>query len=268
MPFKEHPAFLPPDQQGAKIWRYMDLAKFLSVLDKASLYFTRVDQLSSFDRFEGYYTAQNLETLKFEDMTTELKEASGITSRDIFDALFGFHKQTRDLVKYHREVTFVKSWHVKEYESAAMWKLYLTNSEGIAIQSTYQALLDSFAEYADFEIHVGKIKYIDYNSEVIPLGNVLLPFMYKRKSFEHEDELRALIWTPQHGKNDSANRSSNRYADVRGICVPVNLEVLIHKVFVAPNAPQWLAELISSLVKRYNLKVEVIQSALAAGPIY
>ena len=106
-------------------------------------------------------------------------------------------------------------------------------------------MVDCFAEYEDFEIHIGKIKYIDYDSEGIPEGNLMSPFMYKRKSFEYEDELRALIWTPQHGKNDLMNRSNNKYAEVKGIYVPVKPGVLIHKVFIAPSAPQWVAELIS-----------------------
>ena len=56
--------------------------------------------------------------------------------------------------------------------------------------------------YDEFEIHVGRINYIDCEKEFIPLDNSLSPFMYKRKNFEFEDELRALIWTPQHGKNN------------------------------------------------------------------
>ena len=33
------------------LWRYMDLAKFLSLLDESSLYFTRIDHFN--DSYEG-----------------------------------------------------------------------------------------------------------------------------------------------------------------------------------------------------------------------
>ena len=80
MPFKEHPEFLVPGSADAKIWRYMDLAKFLSLLDQRCLYFSRLDRLSEFDPFEGYYTHLNLafDKFKFEDMPWEWKESSGI----------------------------------------------------------------------------------------------------------------------------------------------------------------------------------------------
>ena len=33
-------------EPSAKLWRYMDLAKFLSLLDESSLYFTRIDHFN------------------------------------------------------------------------------------------------------------------------------------------------------------------------------------------------------------------------------
>jgi hypothetical protein len=43
--FKEHRVFQKPEDENAKIWRYMDFTKFVSLLDTKSLYFTRVDRL-------------------------------------------------------------------------------------------------------------------------------------------------------------------------------------------------------------------------------
>lgn len=62
------------------------------------------------------------------------------------------------------------------------------------------------------------------------MGNTLSPFMYKRKSFEYEDELRALIWTPQHGKNDILNPQENKFANTPGLPVTVEIEQLIEKI--------------------------------------
>ena len=270
MPFKKHPEFEPPSVLNAKIWRYMDLTKFLSIIDKQALCFTRLDQFSDVDPFEGYYTKLNLQydEIKFKDMPEAWKQSTGITSEDIYKTLIDSKRIIREMVKYHREVTFVNSWHIKDYESAAMWKLYLSSNEGIAIQSTYERLKKSLDAYEDFEVNIGKIKYIDYEKEAITSRNTLAPFVYKRKSFEHEDELRALIWTPQHGKNDMINPQNNKFKDILGFYVPVDLDELIEKIYVAPNAPKWIVELISSIVKKYYVEKEVRQSDLASGPIY
>lgn len=270
MAYSEHPEFTPPSAENAKIWRYMDLAKFLSLIESESLYFVRLDQLSEFDPFEGYYTNLNLEfdKLEFENMSEQWKKLTGINDKKIFDVIALGNKNTRDMVKYHRSASFVNSWHIKEHESAAMWKIYLSNNEGIAIQSTFKKLINSMESYDDFEIHIGKIKYINYDTEVIPMGNTLSPFIYKRKSFEYEDELRALIWTPQHGKNNMLDPEKNKFKDTFGLNVPVDIDILIEKIYVSPNAPKWILEVIEKIVKRFELKKEVTQSDLALKPIY
>lgn len=270
MPFKEHSEFLAPESPDAKIWRYMDLAKFLSLLDRRCLYFSRLDRLSEFDPFEGYYTNLNMvfDKLRFQDMSDEWKELSGIKDEQVFSFVIESNRRSRELVKYHRSITFVNSWHIKEHESAAMWKVYLSNNEGIAIQSTYQRLIESLASYNDFEIHVGRIRYIDYEKEVIPMGNLLSPFIYKRKSFEYEDELRALIWTPQHGKNDIQNPQGNKFANTSGLYVTVDIERLIDNILVAPSAPSWILEVIRSVTSKFGIAKAVIQSNLASTPIY
>jgi len=112
------------------------------------------------------------------------------------------------------------------------------------------------------------MKYIDYETEAIPVGNLLSPFMYKRKSFEHDREIRCLIWTPQHGKNDPTNPEDNKYKDIEGIYVPVQLDVLIEKIYLAPTAPEWIHELLESLVGRLGPQKEVVFSRLASVPVY
>jgi hypothetical protein len=41
----EHPSFEPPTDPDISIWRYMDLAKFLWMLQKKALFFARADHL-------------------------------------------------------------------------------------------------------------------------------------------------------------------------------------------------------------------------------
>jgi hypothetical protein len=54
---RPHPSFPPPSDRGVKIWRYMDLAKFVSLLQDSSFHFCRADRLG--DPFEGSVPLKN-----------------------------------------------------------------------------------------------------------------------------------------------------------------------------------------------------------------
>jgi len=166
--YKEHPVFEKPENDEAKIWRYMDFTKFVSLLDKSALFFSRADKLD--DPFEGSYSKANvkLRPQMYKDKIPP----------DVLKHLTEFHKL---FVKY----TIINCWHLNEYESAAMWKLYLKSNEGIAVRSTFNRLKVSF-EAEKRVIFIGKVQYIDYEKDWLPEGNALYPFVHKRKSFAHE----------------------------------------------------------------------------------
>ncbi len=44
---------IPKDDE--KVWRYLDFAKFLSLLDKQAIYFASLEKLADSDKFEGLY---------------------------------------------------------------------------------------------------------------------------------------------------------------------------------------------------------------------
>ena len=57
MTAQDHPSFLRPRDPNAKIWRYMDRAKFEWMLQTKSLFFCRADKFK--DSLEGHYTKAN-----------------------------------------------------------------------------------------------------------------------------------------------------------------------------------------------------------------
>ncbi len=222
------------------------------------------------DPFEGYYTSYNLTQDIFVEYDTHMPDGKKATppDREAVFQILSDRQLLRGHVKGDRARTFVSSWHTQDHESAAMWKMYAKSGDGIAIESSYNRLVDCIANYSDFEIHIGMIKYIDYRREAIPRQNLLSPFMHKRKSFEYERELRALIWTPQNGKNTDGSDPLNNFISYMGLPVPVDLAILINRVLVAPTAPAWMLDLIKSVTTRYGLKVPIQQSDLASKPIY
>ncbi len=167
---------------------------------------------------------------------------------------------------------------MNDFESAAMWNLYLKSNVGVAIQSTFKRLKESFLNHTEPTVYIGTVNYINYETERTkikfvsfetkantPESYLFRSFLLKRKSFEHERELRAIIhkFPTKDNKIDYTQEPFNDGAYIR-----VNLNTLIEKIFVSPTAPKWFNDLVNSIIKKYNLKKEVIKSSLAEGPVY
>jgi hypothetical protein len=252
--YKEHPTFEAPEDKNIKVWRYMDVTKFISLLHTRALFFSRSDKLG--DPFEGSYPLGNAD-----------RRLSAYYGYDRFPGIY--HKL--------REWTTVSCWHINETESDAMWKLYLSSNEGIAIQSTFKRLANSFKK-VEQDVFIGKVKYIDYETQTIPevkhLGDAFYPFLYKRNSFEHERELRAIVqeiplkrvknqWDKYEYHPDMSEKGVTY-----GKAIPIELGHLVERIYVSPASPTWVKEVIESLIKKYRLKKPIIQSELIKDPFF
>jgi hypothetical protein len=133
MAFKEHPAFPPPSSSSAIIWRYMDLAKFLSLIDKSVLFFVRVDKLTDLDPYEGFYTAPpaEVDNLRLPELRRSWGHEGDMDEEMARGILTVLHKHTQETARIESEVTFVNSWHAQEHESAAMWNQYVKIVKGL-----------------------------------------------------------------------------------------------------------------------------------------
>ena len=246
----EHPAFDAPDDENIKIWRYMDFTKFVAMLDRGGLFFPRVELLG--DRFEGSLPLAN----------RNLQESLPAGEYKIpMEALEAMSRFRRWLPRW----TFISCWHMNETESAGMWSLYGQDEKAVALQSTYKLLRASLDE----EVLIGKVCYIDYATDVIPEYNTFFAFTHKRKSFEHERELRAVIGdlplkeSPYEGPPIDYDRPV-----VAGVWKDLDLKDLLETVYVSPDAPGWFAELVKRVMDRYGLDVQLTQSSLGDDPIY
>jgi hypothetical protein len=150
---------------------------------------------------------------------------------------------------------------MNELESAAMWNLYARSNEAIAVQSTYRLLRTSLPN----KTYVGSVQYIDYENDFIPEDDLLRPFMNKRKSFEHERELRAIVDVDPDDENTWVGYS---VVGAIGRTVPVSLDDLIERIHVAPTSPAWFAELVRNVMYRYGLDKPVVVSSLNEKPFF
>ena len=244
----DHPIFFQNLDGKSKLWRYMDFSKFVSLISSMSLFFCRADLFS--DPFEGSFPAYNTIVNRRE------------VYKELSDEIFQYMSANRLVFsKGIREWTYINCWHANEYESAAMWNLYTKTSESIAIETTYEMLKNVLPDDA----YLGCVKYIDYQKEWLREDNLFAPFIHKRKSFEHENEVRAMFFEfPENGSVvDFGMRNS-----VLGRYVPVHLNELVTAIHISPTAPDWLEEVIVNVCKKYNLSAEVKKSDLYSDPVF
>jgi len=249
--YKKHKAFDTPEDENAKIWRYIDFTKYVSLLDKSALYFPRVDELG--DPFEGSYSKVNVD-----QRLTLFYESENLTDKPLPpEVLSNFHK-------FYKRFITINCWYLNEYESAAMWKLHLKSNGGIAIQSTFKCLKDCLKD-KEHDIYIGKVNYIDYEKDLLPEDNKFYRFLHKRKAFEHERELRAII-DDFPSNVEEYDPSDPLWSE--GLYVPVDLDILIENIYLAPTSPKWLFDLVESVTEKYGLNKDVLQSSLDDKPVY
>ena len=164
-----------------------------------------------------------------------------------------------------------------------------------ALQSTFKRLTESFK--SERLTYVGRVHYVDFDTTLIPDNNTFAPYVYKRPSFEHEHEIRAVTadhesawkaWQQANmtfdptlslrpGQDIDADlvRLEDAYRNLdpdiiprRGLLVPVDLERLVEAVYIAPEAVDWFAELVEKLLRRYGRGWPVRHSDLNRDPVY
>lgn len=254
---ESHPTFEQPLDLEVHVWRYMDLAKFVRLLQSQALFFARADTFD--DRLEGANTfaaAQYFEWIvKPENEDYRGKAFPGVS----LDMLRHYSTTLPDARRERRAHTFISCWHAAYEESAAMWGLYGSSGGSIAIRTSYKKL----AAALPTGVFMGRVKYVDYHKHIFDQGNLFVPFIHKRLSFRHEDEVRAVIDDEIYAAHSPTTLDFQK----TGVDVPIDLGI-IDLVYVSPLAPGWFHRVVGGLTGNYGLKAPVVQSELARDPVY
>jgi hypothetical protein len=174
----------------------------------------------------------------------------------------------------------------------AMWRLYADRGGGVAIQTTFGDFKRAF-DPAKEAINIGFVRYIDYDSDPIADERtyIALPVTLKRKSFAHENELRAYFTIAdedfrvsfiqefrkkKHLSLGSASKSGapkltatkRLKAMPPGIPVNVDLQPLMKRLYVAPGTADWQVEVIKDVLKKYGCNETPIRSRLDDKNLY
>ncbi|KKK44227.1 hypothetical protein LCGC14_3167380, partial [marine sediment metagenome] len=220
------------------IWRYMNFDKFKSLVAEKILYFCSIDTLKSEeDPYEGsYYASEFLNDID----SSEAKRVVG-------------------LMNQCGPPMTVNCWHLSDDESMAMWKLYAKDNKGIAIQSTVGHLKKALCSN-DEEILIGEIKYTDDPIDN-PANYTLDKFSCittKRRCYNFEKELRAFVW-------DADNKRRTQDGSLR---LPVEVDVLIDRVLLAPTSLDEMCPKVKKLLADYRVDIPIAVSSLLTNPKY
>jgi len=226
--YLNNPNIKLPDDPDIIVWKYLDLSKFLDLLLSKKLFMSRSDKFE--DQYEG----------TFSDPTFEEIRKLAVDNPDFLN-----------YYKTHREKVAISSWHINEYESYAMWQIFTQNSEGLAIQSTIGRLQKAVNLENNFDQYIGKVNYIDYKKEYIPFDDLFFPFLFKRKSFQYEREVRIITDT---------SKSKIKLND--GLKINVDINQLIERIYIHPKSENWYKKLVIELVERLGFGFEFGKSDL------
>ncbi|MFM2370143.1 MAG: hypothetical protein RL619_2464 [Bacteroidota bacterium] len=226
--YLNNPNIKLPEDTNTIVWKYLDLSKFLDLLMSQKLFMSRSDKFE--DQYEGTFSEPTFE---------EIKKLS-IDNPEFLN-----------FYKTHREKVAISSWHINEYESFAMWQIFTQNSEGLAIQSTIGRLQNALLPEVNFNQYIGEVNYIDYKKEYIPFDDMFFPFLFKRKSFQYEREVRII-----------SDVADNNIKINDGLKINVDINELIEKIYIHPKSENWYKNLVIQLVKQLGFDFTIEKSDL------
>ena len=217
-----------PTDPDTIVWKYLDLSKFLDLLLSQKLFMSRSDKFE--DQYEGTFSEPTFEEIK---------------------KLSVNNPEFLTYYKSHREKVAISSWHINEYESFTMWQIFTQNSEGLAIQSTIGRLQKALIPEKNHEQYIGEVNYIDYKKEYIPFDDMFFPFLFKRKSFQYEREVRII-----------SDISSSNIKINDGMKIDVDIKQLIEKIYIHPKSENWYKNLVIELMEQLGFDFIIEKSDL------
>jgi hypothetical protein len=214
------------------LWRYQDLPRYLDLLIRKQLFFTRIDQFE--DPFEGKYN----------------QAAEDQAAKEELHRLAEKHSRTRVAVT-------VNTWHQNPDENYAMWNIYAKNY-GVAIQTTYKKLKDSFSK-TDKPVYIGKVIYFNEERDQMPKENPMAPFIRKRCMYQYENEIRCCYMISKTAEGGFLWEEQDTY---NGVFVDVDLNTLIERIYISPYAPKWYRDLVARTNEVFKIDKEIRHSSV------
>lgn len=223
-----------------RLWRYMDITKYLSLIQTQKLFFSRMDKFD--DPYEWKITPYTKEIFKRDWNEAVLQESPEPYPQEQLDTTVG---RIITYAEQHLKKQYANCWHENDSENYAMWKIYSRYEEGVAVVTNPERMKKAFENSG--LIDWGCVEYFHEAQNVQTIQNFTRLCFSKRHQFGFEKEVR-LVTTPL------PNEPFPKY----GMMVKVDLQELIDCVYISPKAPDWFKDIIESLNEAYGLKNKTI----------
>lgn len=224
----------PSLADNLKLWRYMDLTKLISLLDKEAIWLARTDTFA--DKQEGFFPDEM--QARLEQVFETMKESPSVVkdSADFRDCLL--------------KNTFISCWHKNADENLVMWEVFGRSKDAVAIQTSVGMLKHS-VNSSSLQGHSLLLKPVQYQrgDEVKGILSYEECFFRKRPHFRFEQEVRISLdtYNPAHPKRDTP----------RGHYLPVFLANLVEAIYIHPDCDSLFADVVNSVATRYGLRANV-----------
>jgi hypothetical protein len=259
------------------IWRYMDIGKFLDVITKGRLWFSRAVELRKIDPYEGSLTTWDRE---MKDRVLAAKDKNEL--RSIWPDIAAFMDLAPTKSIYYFQMTFLTKlppvemnaytyslscWHENPSESDAMWAIYAQRDAGIAIKSTVQRVLNAFA-LSKRSLGIAKVNYDSQSSLSAMTSGFYDSLLIKRHAFHHENEVRIIATTvdgykaPEWTEENQVCHFDTEKIVPPGVYIDCDIQSLIEEVVIAPLTPSYNSEALESIMRKLIPSIRIRRSTL------
>jgi hypothetical protein len=227
--------------EDQRIWRYITLPSLLYLLAERRLHFSHIWELD--DLAEG-----RISQAQVNDLGLDLEDQGRI-------------ELLPTLIQMYTNFTMgcaISCWHANETESVAMWQLYTTGDDGVAISTTVGKLMNCLTPkgIGDSHFNVGFVKYINHNANIVTetppeRQTALQSLFHKSREYVHEQEVRIVVVMPQ---NKPYPRSELDF--------PLTNLSFIEQIIVSPRFPTWALPALQSVISTFGVTLNMGTSVL------
>ncbi|TAL63078.1 MAG: hypothetical protein EPN88_12705 [Bacteroidetes bacterium] len=219
------------------LWRYMDLPKFVSMLETKGIWLARADTVK--DKHEGKMP---------DEMRANIENA--YASGKLEDNQKTDIKNADDFQDYLVKNTFISCWHKNFDENMAMWEIYGKNSNAIAVQTTVKKVRDSVdpSGLQGFSLIMKDVQYKNAD-EVKGDINYEECFFRKRRPYEYEKEVRISL--------DTYDVRAPTKKNPDGFVLSCELNMFIEEIIVHPDSDDRFFNVVNSICSKYDIHASI-----------
>jgi len=234
-----------PPAGNLPIWHYMGLEKFLDLITNERIRLVRASLLS--DQHELRLPLDQMEAEYYRDFENDedIQER-----RDRFAALQKMRERVDDL----KDRVYLNCWSIAQYESYALWKIYLGGAKaGVAIKSSVAALTNALKENHGRTAYLSKVNYVDRDHAWKP-EELTDHFFINNKSrhYDYEKELRLYV-VENLDIHKAWLQKMLGYSSI--ISLEVDAAALISEIYLSPFVRSGFRKTMEEVIRKVNPKL-------------